>query len=175
MNVSCPFEFLELKFTACLHYRLLWRGMIQFDPDWFLSTVYTTKLNSLQSVKKKLEPTIITFIEYKLLMMLNDSCANIIMRSVGGDNFWILWSWFTTHSYAYLFVLESFCFVLEAVLPYHHLYAALLLHFINIVTILAVVLRILIPCFRAKLICRFTTVYTGWLERTRSSQTHIPF
>jgi len=89
------------------------------------------------------------------------------------NNFSILWSWFTARSHAYLFVPSPFV-VLEAVLPCHRLYAALLLHFINTVAILAVVLHIFIPCFRAKSICRFATVYTGWLERTRSSQTHIP-
>ena len=94
-------------------------------------------------------------------MLILSSCDKV--ASVG-NYFSILWSgWFTTHLHTYLFVPESFV-ILETVLLYDHLYAALLLHFINTVTILAVVLHIYIPYFRVKLICRFTTVYTGWLE-----------
>jgi len=37
--------------AACLQYRSLWMGSIQFDPDRYLSTIYTTKLNPLQSAK----------------------------------------------------------------------------------------------------------------------------
>ena len=118
------------------------------------------KLNPFQ-LAKKLQPTIIIFIEYRLLMMLKLFMCLIIVSSVGIIKLQV----FTTCSHVYLIFLESFC------CPFHHLYAALLLHFINI---LAVVLCVFIPCFRAKSICRFATVYTGWLEQTRSNQIHIP-
>ena len=150
-------DFYVQSLTACLH---CWMGLIQFDPDLFLNTVYTTKPNLLQSAKK-LEPTIIIFIEYRQVSR-HDKVASV------GD-FSILWSWFIRRLHAYL---SPFVF-LETVLPYHCLYAALLLHFINTVAILVVLLRIFIPCFRAKSFCRFATVYTGWLEQTRSNQTHI--
>ena len=64
--------------------------------------------------------------------------------------------------------------VLEAVLPYRPLNTSLLLHFVIAVAILAVVLRIFITVIRAKLNCRFATVYTGRVEQTRSNKTHIP-
>jgi len=114
-------------------------------------------------------------------MMLKDLCANIIVRSVGMIKLQVLTTTSQFCVVGSLLVCMCTCLflspfvVLEAVLPHHWLYATLLLHFIYTVAILAVVLRIFfILCFKTKLICRFATVYIGWLERTRSNQTHIP-
>jgi len=113
-------------------------------------------------------------------MMLKGSGANIIIKSVGMIKLHVLAATSQFCGVGSLLVCTCTCLfpspfvVLEVVLQYHRLYAALLLHFINTVAILAVVLRIFILCFRAKSIYRFATVYTGWLEQTRLNQTHIP-
>ena len=113
-------------------------------------------------------------------MMLKDLCANIIIRSVGMIKLQVLAATSQFCGVGSPLVRTGTCLflspfvVLEVFLPYHRLYAALLLYFINTVAILAVVLCIFIPCFRAKSIHRFATVYTGWLAQTRSNQTHIP-
>jgi len=88
-----------------------------------------------------------------------------------GDSFSIPWSWLTIR--AYLLVVD-FIVVLNDFLQYHYSNSFLLLHFTISVAILAVILHILVPFIRAESNCRFKTVYTGWVERTRSNQTHIP-
>jgi len=90
-------------------------------------------------------------------------------------NFSIPWSCLMIHSHAYLFVFKSFCCSWRCpsvLLPEYFP----ICFFHQPVAILVVVLRIFIPFIivRAKLNCRFATVYTGRLERTRSNQTHIP-
>ena len=144
----------------------LWTGiavrssLIQID-------FYTTKLNPLQS-PKKLELTIITFIEYRLLMVLNNSCANIIVGSVGMIKLQVLATTSQFYGVGLLLVRARTCLfpspyvVLEVVLSHHRLYAAVLLHFINIVAILAVVLCIFISCFRTESICRL--IQGSWSE-----------
>jgi len=125
------------------------------------------------------KPTIIIFIEGKLVDGNKGFVCSTIVRLVTMIKFYQLAKTFQFRelvkldSHVYLFVFESFCCSWGCA-PYHHLNTSLLLYFTTPVAILAVALRIFVPFIRAKSNCRFATVYTGRLERTRSNQTHIP-